>query len=446
MTLTLTPKFVRAHTVNAQIPGTKSLPWFFKLIYEFWGFCMHGSADQGTPGGFPSNGVNFPSGFQTGSLLLTGSDGYTHVGEQFFRSDTINFTSGGNAIVGKHIVAWVPGSTSTDDSIYEVVQVVNSGTIRVNTFTGATPYTGSLVPFFSERTGIKFRIIDFAAMVTATTFTSGQYLVMPLSGVSLVNAGQAIPYFKLALGGTTDTFVMSWSPSGSYDPVSGFFTDETPAYSKAWRNSTSVGNGNFTLWAADDFMIGHYDPFGTAGWDSSGLPSNFHIEIPQRLYPQGVDPNPVVGMNSGRLSLVTTNTTENYGGGWFMQTPQLPTSSYGRWTTLARSPVSDYFVGQTNSVFGSGNAYGTFVTGRHNNVVYNPYSSKFYVSDVLLCQPGIINQFSLARVRLRRFRVTALIPPRYARLGASGEWIHLYNGIVLPWDNGVIPNVFPSGG
>jgi hypothetical protein len=443
MTLTLVPKFVRAHEVNSSIAGTKSLPWFFKLMYEFWGFCLHGSVSITEPGGFPLSGVNMPVGFTTGSLMLTGSTGYTSAGEQFFRSDTTDFTSGGNVIVGKHLVTWVPGSTSSDDSIYLITHVVNSSTIRVNTFTGATPYSASLIPYFNTRTGISFRVIDFASLINGLTFASGNYMIMNLSGASLVNSGQLTPQFKVALTNTTDTFALSWSPSGSWN--GSVFTDEQPVYTKQWRNSTSTGQGNFTLIAADDFMIGHYCARGTDGWDSSGQGSGFHIEVPQRLYPQKFDPNPVTATVWGRNTLNTTSTTENYGGGWFMHVPPAPTNPFTRWTTLVRSPIGEYFFGSGATLFGSDGNYGSFVSGRWNMIFFNPYLSKFFVSDVLLCQTSVLNQFSLSRVRLRRFKATAPIIPNFQRLGASGEWIHTTGGVIWPWDNAIVPSLMPSG-
>lgn len=443
MTLTLTPKILRAHAVNTAIAGTKALPSFMKVFYEFWGFCMHGTADLVNPGGFVTSGVNMPSGFTTGSTMLTGTNGFTFVGEQFFHCPSIDFTSGSNAIVGAKLVTWIEGSTSNDDNIYSITQVINSSTIRVNTFTGATPYTGSLIPYFSTRSGINFRVIDMPTFVNGLTFASGNYMIINLSGAALVNAGQVTPQVKIALTSTTDTMAISWSPSGSWNGSS--FTDEVPVTSRAWRNATNAGIGNFTIIAADDFVLGHFVPRGTTGWDTAGIGSGFHVEIPQRLYPQGSDPNPVAGMIWGRTAINTTQTTENYGGGWWMHLPTLPQGQFNLWTTLVRSPLGEYFQGNTNRQFGTTGQYGAFNTGRHNMIFFNPYQSKFFVSDVLLSNLGTFNQFSLSRVRLRRFKATSLIPPPFQRLGASGEWIHVSNGVIWPWDNAVIPSFNPSG-
>ena len=443
MTLTLVPKIARALDVSS-ISGTKSLPYFFKLFYEFWGFCVNGTSDLQIPGGFPVSGVNMPSGFTTGSMLMSGTGGFTFAGEQFFHCSTIDFTSGGNAVVGHKLVAWVPGSESNDDGIYTILQVVNSSTLRVNTLQGATPYSASLVPYFDTRTGINFRITDITTLVNSLTFVSGHSLVINLSGSTLVNAGQAVAQAKLAMGGTVTTFAMTWSPSGSWNGSS--FTDETPVFSRAWTNSSNNGVGNFTFIAASDFVIGHFVPRGTTGWSSVGQGSGFHVEIPQRLYPQGVDPNPIAGMIWGTTYINTTQTTENYGGGWKMHTPVLPsTGTFGQYTTLVRSPVSEYFPGAASRQFGTTGQMGAFFSGRWNGIFFNPYLSKFYVSDVLLANLGTLGQYSLSRARIRRFRVTSQVPPQYTRMGSSGEWLHVINGVIWPWDNAVLPTFNPSG-
>jgi hypothetical protein len=443
MTLTLTPKFVRAHAVNTPISGSKALPSFLKVFYEFWGFCMHGTSNLNTPGGFAN--VNMPAGFVSGTMM-TGTNGFTFVGEQFFHCPTIDFTSGNNAVVNHKLVTWIEGSTSTDDSIYQITQVINSSTIRVNTFTGATPYSASLVPYFSTRSGINFRIIDFPTLLNATTFASGNSMTINLSGAVLVNSGQVTPQVKMALTTTTltgDTMAISWSPSGSWNGSS--FTDEVPVTARQWTNAATLGIGNYSIIAADDFVLAHFVPRGTTGWDTVGNGSGFHVEVPQRLYPQNNDPNPVAGMIWGRTAINTTQTTENYGGGWWMHLPILPQGQFNLWTTLVRSPVSDYFPGASNRQFGTAGNFGSFGTGRHNMIFFNPFQSKFFVSDVLLANLGTFNQFSLGRVRLRRFKATSLIPPSYQRLGASGEWIHVSNGVIWPWDNAVIPSFNPSG-
>lgn len=81
----LTAKFVRSHVIGDVVQG-QGFSWFFKLMYEFWGFCINGSDSLTLAGGMPENevtGTSMPDGFQngTGSLISSGSDGFPEVGK-----------------------------------------------------------------------------------------------------------------------------------------------------------------------------------------------------------------------------------------------------------------------------------------------------------------------------------------------------------------------------
>ena len=168
-----------------------------KLIYEFWGFCTNGGNSLTQPGGFATisgalapNYISMPTGFQSGSssLLTSGSDGATSLGSPVFTAPSVNWTSG--SYLGKFLVTWQSGSTSTDDSIYPILQILNSSSIVVDTTIGGTPYApANYLPSFTNRSGVNFRVIDLVAAGNLG-WKSGSYMVLQFNG-SYVNAGQA---------------------------------------------------------------------------------------------------------------------------------------------------------------------------------------------------------------------------------------------------------------
>ena len=269
----LTPKFIRAHNIPSTA-GSKAFEWFFKLMYEFWGFCVNGGDDLKVPGGFaPLTGVSMPAGFESGSqvLIASGTDGFTQNGMPFFNSlDKFKFSG---SYVGKHLVTWKSGSTSTDDSIYEIIGWVNSGTIRVNILEGGTPYTGSLHPGFTDRTQINYRIIDFLAAANLSGYTtSSDYLVLQFNGAPLVNPGQPLSQAKITkrlTGIQAPNVPIQLSPSGSWH---GYMLDSgswsSGSYSSGSYSTGSWSSGSYTSgsWSSGSWTSGSW----TSGSYTSG--------------------------------------------------------------------------------------------------------------------------------------------------------------------------------
>ena len=84
--------------------------------------------------------------------------------------------------------------------------------------------------------------------------------------------------------------------------------------------------------------------------------------------------------------------------------------------------------------------------GVTNGAFYNTYQNKFLFSDVLLSNPTVASHYQLGRVRLRRVRALPPIVPQFERVGNSGEWLHVANGVMWPWDNSILPyNLFLGG-
>jgi hypothetical protein len=436
----LTAKFVKAH----YIPSSNDLGgirWLHKLIYEFWGFCVNGGNSLTQPGGFaPLSGVLMPHGFESGSavLIASGTDGQTTLGMPFFVAPSVNWTSG--SMVGRWLVTWQSSSKSTDDSIYPIIQVVNSSSIRIDVNAGGTPWPANMHPSLTTRTNINYRVVDFNAIPSLPGYTTSvDGLVLNLPAAYLVNSGQVTPQCRTRInytGGVT-YLGLTVSPSGTWTPLPGNTGQFTEATSEAtsnngWILAFTTSNSYITLMGAQDFLICHHK-FG------AGQPASiFHIEIPQRLYPQGIDPNPVVCLIASQYGILTGN--NGYGTGIVTFNP--PNNSWTAVWSRIRSLHASYF---PNTIYPSSNP-ASLVNGRWNEAFFNVYKNKFMMSDIALSLPYTASQFFTLRMKLRRARWCAPIIPSLQRMGDYGEWINTQNGIIWPWDSSVMPyNVFLGG-
>lgn len=429
----LNSKFVRAHFVNTSQTTTTAMRWTFKLIYEFWGFCVNGGDSLTRPNGFASSGsigttqlsgaVIFPAGFESGStvLLASGTDGKTDAGMPFFNTVAPIFSA---SYVNKHIVAWKSGSTSSDDSIYQITQWLNSSSVRVAVAQGGTPYSSSLHPGFLDRTQINYRIIDFNAAANLAGYTTNDGLVLQFAA-NLVNTGQLNSQCRLRHN--TTNLGLTVSPSGSWLPISGAFLDPSTETNVTWANS-GTGTGYISLWGAQDYLIVH----SRGAWNS--VASWLHVEIPQRLYPQPLDPNVICFRNFA--------TDQIDQGNYWTITMQSPIDGLTRsWDTLARSPMGDYWDPQVYPSY----YIQSMQNGRYNNTIFNVLTNKFLFTD-LVAMLQVSGQYCLSRVRLRRVRVMGPIVPQYQRIGDLGEWLNVGFGVLWPWDNMVLPyNLFLGG-
>ncbi len=446
----LTAKFLRTHTTVA---GSLNFNWFMRAVYEFWGFCVNGSNSLTAPGGFsPDNGVfMMPTGWESGSnvLLASGTDGFTTTGQPFFNS--LSSTAFSASWVNKWITTWQSGSTSTDDSIYQITQWLNSSSVRVNVLQGGTPYTGSLHPSFSSRSSVNWRIIDFAAASALSISYATSSLILQFNGAQVVNPGSALCQVQITPTATSNALpnyygpVITMSPSGSWgfnsssvgstsswcftDPTSQLFADTSGNGWLGTELATGTVQTYITLIGAQDFLIAHFKNSNLT--DGSG----FHIEIPQRLYPQGDDPNLIAGMIWGNNTIDSNTLLQNYGGGFYMFNP--PTDSTFNYLAMARR-----FVGSD----GSTGAANLATNGRLNGAYFNTFQSKFLFTDIVLAQPTIPGQYQMARARLRRARLVPTIIPNFQRVGNNGEWLHITNGIMWPWDNSLLPYNLLLGG
>ena len=435
----LTSKFIKAHHINTSVNMTNAIRWTHKLIYEFWGFCVNGTDNLIVPGGFaPSASILFPPLWESGSavLLASGSDGSTTIGNSIFTAPSVNWTSG--SLVGKWLVTWKSGSTSTDDSIYPITQIINSSSIRVDTNIGGTPYPNTLQPSFTTRSGINFRVVDFSASISLSGFTANDDgLVLQLNAANLVNSGQLPTQCRTRIRTTVGTFLphvgLTLSPSGTWTPASssGNFTDGTAEINgpATWGAGAS-GTGYVTLIGAQDYLLCHMK--GLNAWNTNA--SGFHLEVPKRLYPQQYDPNPVLALNFANQAFSTTSTTQNYSGGF--TSFHNPTGQTYNLRTIIKSITGDHFL-QYN--FPS-NIANNFSNGRWNEAQYNVYLHKLLIHELALCSINSAT-FSTIRLKIRRAKwiPNILASQNLTRIGNNGEWIVMNNGILWPWDNSILP-------
>ena len=458
----LKPKFLRALVLKPPTSGdsaNKVLPGIFKVVYEFWGFCVNGGDSLTIPGGFATSHVTGsyieqPAGFQSGStvLLASGSDGYTQQGLPYFSTHTAIFTT---ASLGKHLVIWKSGSTSTDDSIYPIVGVRDAFSVVVDPTTGGTSIgpSGS-VPILTARTGINYRLVDFAAAKGLTTYRQGQHMVLQFDGAADVNPGQRNSQAKLvyrAVSGETDPLQtdvlhIHLSPSGSWNGT----TFASESYSEIGSENTvdfsSSGPGTWVLgWpGGDQFITIIADKTAIIlhhAYESSlGLSSTFVIEIPQRLYPQHLDPNLICARNSGCRGVAYG--TNGYGDAHrFFPSPH--DTLVRRWPILVRGYMNSWwpFNYSSNSSIASLNT-------QQYNIFYNPITNKFLSSDGLLAlgtvfsQPSAAGQFSLGRALTRtvRYAPTTNVPVLQRVGDGNDRWIAAAAGILYPWDHAIVTN------
>ena len=427
----LTAKYLRAHSIPTLTSGM-GFVWFFRLLYEFWGFCVNGGSDLSAPGqgsyAAVSGVYGWPASFLTTGTLASGSDGYTVAGMPYLNVASTNAFSA--SYVNKWVVLWKSGSTSTDDSVYQITSWLNSSSLRLNVLHGGTPYSGTLHPSFTTRSDVCYRVVDFRAVTALSGYTTNDSLVIQLNDASAVNPGQATPQARLRKQTTPNTSVaVTVSPSGSWGVHSGTvgFTDGITEQTANWFFGGAADTPAYvSLWAAGDFLIVHYK-----GQQSQG--SGLHVEVPQRLYPAATDPNPLAVMTYGSTTPALSTADFAYAGGFYMHNP--PDNSTMQYHGNARR-----FDGIDTSTLAAA------TNGALNGAFYNTYQSKFLFSDIVLSNPLNIGQYQMGRVRLRRVRALPPIVPQFERVGNNGEWLHVVNGIMWPWDNTVLPyNLFLGG-
>lgn len=423
-------KYLRALQYTTSTNG-RDIPIFMRLCYEFWGYCVNGTASLTTPGGMPATPTSAPAGFFEGaSVLATGSDGVTHDVGINFDSPSANFPI---TYIGKHITLWKEGSTSTDDSIYRIVNVPSPTQLQLAPFSGGTPDISTLKNNLTSRSFVNYRVIDVIA-ASQLAVASGNYFVGTLSGASGVNVGQANSQFQMLLRGSSQPFGqfgMVGSPAGTWTGAAftgTTLTERTTASTTNFTGTSANVQGYVTLIADTDFFLGHIRTPNSN--TTAGL--YFYVIVPQRLYTQAQDTNlltMMVGGNNLLCSVATDSHTSSFGMVFF-------NNSTNTCQLMTRNFVGDGVTG-TSYTLGP-NLSGLMATqARTGQVVY---------SNAIISNIAVAGSYALARAQMRIIAFTSNIYPSFHLLGNNGEFIHMGNGLLWPWDGAVMPNaLLPLG-
>lgn len=395
-----------------------------RLIYEFWGYCVNGTTALTTPGGMPTTPTNGPAnGFEGTTVLATGSDGATTDNSETFTSAGASFNS---SMVGSYLVVWSPGSGSSEDSIYRILNVPTSTTLQLDVTSGGSPHPTTLNVRLTTRSNLRYRIVDLSTVGTQN-WVIGHHVVIQFNGPA-INTGQANSQVRFAIENTQTEIVMYLSPGGTWTGAA--FTDssaqiEATVNTSGWFNSMGASENNWFTMIADEGSLIILVSGGALSSGSSGL----HVEIPERIYDQADDPNPIAGMMWGVDDLRMNSSTLYYGKGFRMRSQDTSTYAYDCLTRASRG-----------NGFSAGGADGQAPIGQlltDSKVALNTFTGNVLSSPVLLSLGGVSGQFQFARARLRRvlFYSHVLGNDADRRLGLNGEWITIRNGIAWPWDN-----------
>lgn len=404
-----------------------------KLISEFWGFCVNS----------PSSLVNhdsifladMPAGFPSAGLLGSATDGSTSnssLGEVQSLSHSWDLSH-----VGKHIVMWKPGEEHVDDSIYEIISVLNDNTAVVNINSGGGTLSRGHKLTFSTRDNIYFRVIDFSAVASITGWADDQDMVLTFSGSSNVNADQQNSQVNLINDAiSVPAFRLQASPSGSWDGST--FSDATQIVSPLPDIAPFTNASQYFsyLAASSDHLI-CYTNVNSQSTEITG----FHIEIPQRLHPKMFNPNPMAFMPVSRAKLHWAHNT-NAGLGTIQ--------SYGlnmhfilpSGTAKKLLPAHKQYLPSLATDIGQDPLWYNFIDtdfqqgGRHYTFDKNIFNNSRLSSDVIYYD-NTSGSFSFASARLRKARTCNGEIPIGLRFGRN--WIHFRRGVLLPWDGSDVP-------
>src|SRR5574337_104199 len=374
------------------------------------------------------------------SLITIGSDGYTNA-TTAFRYDGANsfFASSGPftaGMIGKIISIWIPGSGSSEDSVYKIIGFNSPSEIVIGVNTGGVPSEpDGYKPSFTNRSGINYRVTD--VNVAAGTTADGNYFVMQLNPVN-VNTGQANSQVQLLQATTNLVMNAVLSPGGTW--TGSAFTDGTttisPNYGNTLNSTSGTGKFAINMWGDIDYLI--YEN----SWESNTYNHSVHLEIPKRIYTQTQDLNPICISLNGRntvdnIKITSNNTTSGWGGGFVMKCADGVTRKY---RTSVKALIGDGNAANTISNVANppGNTLTDFRAGA------NPMTGNILNSVAVLTLPGVAGQYSLGRVLLRKVRFTNTFMPTFYRFNSGNDFISLTQGVALPWDKTVLPfTLFP---
>jgi len=345
--------------------------------------------------------------------------------------------SGGTGTLGLNASVSV-NQPSTDDSIYRIQSVNSNSQVTIVPFSGGTTDISTLKNNLSARAALSYRVIDVTA-ASQLSVANGNYFIGTMRGAANINSGQLPSQFQFFLRGSANAFGLfgvvgspngSWNGSAFSGSGSNATMTERTNGTGSITGTTSNANGFVSIIADTDFFFGHVKSPTNS---SSSL--YFMVTTPLRLYTQAQDPN-MLAILVGGNALNNTNGTDSFCNAFGMVGFDGITRSH---TLLAKNLLGD--TGNTTL----GLAY--TVSGALDRIIgYSGGTGSVMTADLLMASTSSVNQFCLARARIRPFVFTFGALPSYYLLGNSGEFIHLVNGICMPWDGSILPYTFLAGG
>lgn len=323
---------------------------------------------------------------------------------------------------------------STDDSIYRITAVPSNNQIKIVPFSGGTADISTLKNNLTARASLSYRVIDVVA-ASQLAVANGNYFVGTFRGASNINPGGVSSQFQFILRGSANAFGlfgMVGSPNGSWNGSAFSGTGSNATMTErvngagSITGTTTAATGFVSMMANNDFFFAHVrSPTNSA----SSL--YFMATIPERIYTPAQDPN-LIAILVGGNSMNNSSGTDSFCTSFGMVGFDGVTRSH---ELLSRNFVGDslnasYTVGfSLSSLLGYQNKFGRVIT-----------------SDTIMSVSSAAGQFSFARAKMRPFRVSFGSLPPYFLVGNRGEFIHLVNGICLPWDGSILPYSFLAGG
>lgn len=431
--------------LGATLTSAASVPFTQAMIGKHVVIWSNGSSTLITPA---SNGLtlpqptinvnsttNFPS---SGIIYVTTGSGTQVVTYTGLTATSFTGCTGGVGLMATN-AAVTSGSDSTDDSIYRILGVNSNTQIVLSPFSGGTPDISTQKNNITSRSNLNYKVVDLI-VASQLTVANGNYLVGTMLKSDDVNVGQSISQFQFFLRGSANAFGLFGivgSPTASWNNVSAFvspggasatITERTTATGNSFNGTAAGVNGAATLIADQDFFIGHVRSSNSntnTGW-------YFNILIPTRIYPQAQDPNPMTIL-VGANALTTAVATDSLSTAFFM------VGTDG--TTRANQLMTKNFAGDgvTSTAY-------TIGPNLSNSLAVQSRFGQAVISDAIISTVATAGQYCLTRGRLRTIAFTSATFPSFHLFGNNGEFIHVGNGILWPWDGSILPyNLLPLG-
>lgn len=377
--------------------------------------------------------TNFPS---SGTIYIVTSTGVQTVTYGSTTSTQFLGCVGGTGVMGVN-AAVEANPPSTDDSIYRIVAVPSNTQIQIVPFSGGTVDISTLKNNLTSRAALSYRVIDLIA-ASQLSVASGNYFIGTMFGAPNINPGQANSQFQFLLRGSANAFGqmgMVASPNGSWSGSvfsgtgsNSTMTERSPLTGLNFNGATTNTNGFVTMVADTDFFFAHINNLTNSNGAANSKGYYFMVTIPQRLYTQAQDPN-LIAVLVGGNGLTTSNGNDSFSNAFGMVGFDGTTRAH---QLITRNLVGDMANASIGTAYQIGNNLSSFL-------MYQNKTTQMILGEALMAVSSTIGQFSFARARIRPMRFTSGSFPQYFTIGNNGEFIHIVNGLLFPWDGAVLP-------